>query len=67
MRYLASLLLLFFALFSVAQAAPEKRSGGKRSSLPALRQKPKYNLKPLVYNPKKHRPAVVKSKKPRRP
>lgn len=62
MRYLVSLFLLLFLLALPAQAESQKRQGGRESSVRALRQKPKYNLKPNVYSPKKNRPFVAKKR-----
>lgn len=59
---LFSILLLLGWLGQPISAA-EKRRGGKVSSLRQVRKKQKYNLKPLVYDPKKHRPQVVKHKR----
>lgn len=69
MRYLGFLFLCFFLIsgpltpVAVArESKPAKRPAGKQSSLASVRKKPKYNLKPLVYDPKKNRPNVVKKK-----
>jgi len=67
MRYLTVLLFLIFLLLGPlapnAQAAPQKRRAGKSSSLSSVRKEQKYNLKPNVYSPKRHRPLVAKKKR----
>lgn len=66
MRYLTSVLLLFFVLLGPltpqAQAASGKRRAAKQSSLPEVRKKPKYNRKPNVYSAKRNRPLVAHKK-----
>jgi hypothetical protein len=61
MLYVISILLcLGFLLFAPPSASAEKRTGGRQSSRAELRKPQKYNLKPLVYDPKKHRAQSVK-------
>ena len=64
MRYLWSTLLLLLLLLgplaASADAAPEKRPSGKKSSISSVRHKQKFNRKPNVYNAKKNRPLMIK-------
>lgn len=61
MRYLASILLLFFLLLAApAQALAAKRPAGRQSSLSSVRKRQKINRKPLVYSAKTNRPVMAK-------
>jgi hypothetical protein len=66
MRYIwPILLLLVFLLGPLAppvEAAPAKRPSGKRSSIKSVRNRQRFNRKPLVYNPKTNRPLVAKKR-----
>ncbi|MBM3786997.1 MAG: hypothetical protein FJW30_21785 [Acidobacteria bacterium] len=60
MRYLWILSLAIFALLQTPPA--EARPKPRQSSIKAVKDKQKINLKPLKYDPKKHRAQTVKKK-----
>lgn len=60
MRYLWMIPLALFLL--LAAPSVEAKPKPRQSSIKQVRNKRKPNLKPLVYNPKKHRAQVVKKR-----
>ena len=60
MRYLWMIPLAVFLLLAAPTAAAKPKP--RQSSIKAVRNKQKPNLKPLRYDPKKHKAQVVKKR-----